>query len=81
MPTMVDSYRTHVPLDGEVCLVEVMDTAGDELFLSLTEDQLRRGGGVASCVSLDQNSINMLLQQGRIHAAKFVKGASFTKVL
>ena len=45
MPTMVDSYRTHVPLDGEVCLVEVMDTAGDELFLSLTEDQLRRGGG------------------------------------
>lgn len=45
VPTMVDFYRKIVHIEGERCLLEVIDTAGGDLFSSVTEDQLRRSDG------------------------------------
>lgn len=45
MPTIIDSFRTQIMVEGESCLLEIIDTAGDALYSSLTEDQLKKGDG------------------------------------
>ncbi|KAI0784491.1 24 kDa ras-like protein [Abortiporus biennis] len=44
-PTIEDSYRKQVVLDGEVCLLDILDTAGQEEFLPLRDAYMRSGEG------------------------------------
>ncbi|KAI8829635.1 small G-protein Ras2 [Chytriomyces cf. hyalinus JEL632] len=45
-PTIEDSYRKQVNIDGETCVLEILDTAGQEEYSSSMGDQwLRRGDG------------------------------------
>ena len=37
---MIDYYRMY---EGESCLLNIADTAGDEIYLSVTEDEIRKG--------------------------------------
>ena len=52
-PTIVDSYRKVVNIDGEDYLLEVIDTAGDEIYRPLTEDELRKGDGFLCVFALN----------------------------
>ena len=39
-PTIEDSYRKQVVIDGETCLLDILDTAGQEEY-SAMRDQVR----------------------------------------
>ena len=42
-PTIEDSYRKQVSIDDEVCLLDILDTAGQEEY-SAMRDQYMQGG-------------------------------------
>ena len=44
-PTIEDSYRKNVKLDGEVVLLELLDTAGTEQFTAMRDLYLVNGQG------------------------------------
>lgn len=43
-PTIEDSYRKQVVIDGETCLLDIIDTAGQEDKHSSLKDQYMRAG-------------------------------------
>jgi len=48
-PTIEDSYRRQLEIDGEVCLLDLLDTAGQEEY-SAMRDQYVRNGQAFVCV-------------------------------
>lgn len=44
-PTIEDSYRKQVQIDNSPCVLEVLDTAGQEEYLTLRDQWLRDGEG------------------------------------
>ena len=34
-PTIEDSYRKHMVIDGEICLLDIIDTAGQEEYSAI----------------------------------------------
>ena len=44
-PTIEDSYRKHVTVDDKGCLLEILDTAGQEEFSSMQDQWIREGNG------------------------------------
>ncbi|CAF0937177.1 unnamed protein product [Didymodactylos carnosus] len=54
-PTIEDSYRKQAVVDGETCLLDILDTAGQEEY-SAMRDQYMRGGEGFLCVFAVNNS-------------------------
>ncbi len=53
-PTIEDSYRKQVTIDDETCLLDILDTAGQEEYSAMRDQYMRTGegfllGGWASC--------------------------------
>jgi len=44
-PTLEDSYRKQVTVDGEECLLDIFDTAGQEDFSAVRDQYMRSGDG------------------------------------
>ena len=44
-PTIEDSYRKQVVIDGETCLLNILDTAGQEEFSAMRDQYMRTGEG------------------------------------
>jgi GTPase KRas len=44
-PSIEDSYRKQVVIDGQACLLEVLDTAGQEEYTALRDQWIRDGEG------------------------------------
>ncbi|KAI9291866.1 hypothetical protein K502DRAFT_320639 [Neoconidiobolus thromboides FSU 785] len=44
-PTIEDSYRKQIELDGEPCVLEILDTAGQEEYTALRDQWIRDGEG------------------------------------
>ncbi|XP_070565689.1 ras-related protein M-Ras-like [Ptychodera flava] len=44
-PTIEDSYIQHAEIDGEWCILDVLDTAGQEEFSAMREQYMRTGDG------------------------------------
>jgi len=44
-PTIEDSYRKQVDIDGETVLLDILDTAGQEEFASMQDQWIREGQG------------------------------------
>jgi Ras-related protein M-Ras len=56
-PTIEDSYIQHVEVDRQVCVLDVLDTAGQEEFSALREQYMRKGDGFLIVYSvIDPNS-------------------------
>ncbi|CAF1015590.1 unnamed protein product [Didymodactylos carnosus] len=56
-PTIEDSYIQHVEVDRQVCVLDVLDTAGQEEFSALREQYMRKGDGFLLVYSvIDANS-------------------------
>ncbi|KAJ8938880.1 hypothetical protein NQ318_016084 [Aromia moschata] len=56
-PTIEDSYLQHVEVDGQWCLLDVLDTAGQEEFSAMREQYMRKGDGFLLVYSVtDKNS-------------------------
>ena len=44
-PTIEDSYRKQVVIDGETCLLDILDTAGQEEYSLMRDKFMRMGEG------------------------------------
>ncbi|CAF0796105.1 unnamed protein product [Brachionus calyciflorus] len=54
-PTIEDSYRKQVVVDGETCLLDILDTAGQEEYSAMRDQYMRTGEGFL-CVFAVNNS-------------------------
>ncbi|RXK41389.1 hypothetical protein M231_01294 [Tremella mesenterica] len=53
-PTIEDSYRKQFTVDGQACLLEILDTAGIEQYLTLNDLFIRESQGFVLVFSLTQ---------------------------
>eukprot|EP01097_Dermamoeba_algensis_P011722 TRINITY_DN9203_c0_g1_i1.p1 TRINITY_DN9203_c0_g1~~TRINITY_DN9203_c0_g1_i1.p1 ORF type:complete len:192 (-),score=50.87 TRINITY_DN9203_c0_g1_i1:100-675(-) len=44
-PTIEDSYRKQVEVDGRACMLDIMDTAGQEEYSALRDQYMKTGQG------------------------------------
>jgi len=44
-PTLEDSYRKQVPVDGQECILDIFDTAGQDDFSAIRDQYYRTGDG------------------------------------
>ncbi|KAH7131025.1 ras family-domain-containing protein [Dactylonectria macrodidyma] len=51
-PTIEDSYRKQVVIDGQACMLEVLDTAGQEEYTTLRDQWIRDGEGFVIVYSI-----------------------------
>lgn len=51
-PTIEDSYTRHADVDGRWCILDVLDTAGQEEFSAMREQYMRKGDGFLVCFSV-----------------------------
>ncbi|CAI6335009.1 unnamed protein product [Periconia digitata] len=55
-PTIEDSYRKQVQIDGQSCMLEVLDTAGQEEYIALRDQWIRDGEGFVLVYSISSRS-------------------------
>lgn len=55
-PTIEDSYRKQVMVDDETCLLDVLDTAGQEDFRDMRDSYMRTGQGFLLAYSITSMS-------------------------
>ncbi|KAK5115733.1 Ras GTPase [Meristemomyces frigidus] len=55
-PTIEDSYRKQVQIDGQSCMLEVLDTAGQEEYTALRDQWIRDGEGFVLVYSISSRS-------------------------
>ncbi|KAK9457944.1 ras family-domain-containing protein [Dipodascopsis uninucleata] len=62
-PTIEDSYRKQVELDGKLCMLEILDTAGVEQFTAMRELYIKNGQGFLLVYSVTDRSSLIELEQ------------------
>lgn len=55
-PTIEDSYRKQVVIDNQSCMLEVLDTAGQEEYTALRDQWIRDGEGFVLVYSINSRS-------------------------
>ncbi|KAJ3017329.1 UNVERIFIED_CONTAM: Ras GTPase ras2 [Siphonaria sp. JEL0065] len=62
-PTIIDTYRKKVLVDGEECFLELLDTAGQDEFLGMRDQWFRDGDGFLLVYSItSRQSFNYIKQ-------------------
>ncbi|KAL1991797.1 hypothetical protein VTN49DRAFT_5105 [Thermomyces lanuginosus] len=60
-PTIEDSYRKQIEVDGRQCILEILDTAGTEQFTAMREIYMKQGQGFLLVFSItSMSSLNEL---------------------
>eukprot|EP00003_Mantamonas_plastica_P005222 TRINITY_DN1417_c1_g1_i4.p1 TRINITY_DN1417_c1_g1~~TRINITY_DN1417_c1_g1_i4.p1 ORF type:complete len:201 (+),score=70.22 TRINITY_DN1417_c1_g1_i4:44-604(+) len=55
-PTIEDSYRKQVTIDDESCLLDILDTAGQEEYAAMRDGYMRSGEGFLCVYSITSRS-------------------------
>lgn len=74
-PTIEDSYRKQVVIDGLSCMLEVLDTAGQEEYTALRDQWIRDGEGFVLVYSISSRSSFTRIQKFH-HQIQRVKESS-----
>ncbi|ORY01328.1 ras family-domain-containing protein [Clohesyomyces aquaticus] len=76
-PTIEDSYRKQVQIDGQSCMLEVLDTAGQEEYIALRDQWIRDGEGFVLVYSISSRSSFARIQKFH-HQIQRVKESSIS---
>lgn len=76
-PTIEDSYRKQVQIDGQSCMLEVLDTAGQEEYIALRDQWIRDGEGFVLVYSISSRSSFARIQKFH-HQIQRVKETSLS---
>ncbi|EKG21189.1 Ras GTPase [Macrophomina phaseolina MS6] len=76
-PTIEDSYRKQVQIDGQSCMLEVLDTAGQEEYTALRDQWIRDGEGFVLVYSISSRSSFARIQKFH-HQIQRVKESAFS---
>ena len=52
-PTIEDSYRKQFIIDGEICQLDILDTAGNEDYRTMSEQDMSSGEGFLIIFAMD----------------------------
>jgi GTPase KRas protein len=74
-PTIEDSYRKQVVIDNQSCMLEVLDTAGQEEYTALRDQWIRDGEGFVLVYSITSRSSFARIQRFH-HQIQRVKESS-----
>eukprot|EP01121_Diplochlamys_sp_Union-15-3_P011613 TRINITY_DN3383_c0_g1_i2.p1 TRINITY_DN3383_c0_g1~~TRINITY_DN3383_c0_g1_i2.p1 ORF type:complete len:198 (-),score=39.74 TRINITY_DN3383_c0_g1_i2:79-672(-) len=55
-PTLEDSYRKQVTIDGQECILDIFDTAGQEDFVAIRDQYMKIGHGFICVYSITMKS-------------------------
>jgi GTPase KRas len=55
-PTIEDSYRKQVNIDNEICLLDILDTAGQEEYSAMRDQYMRSGEGFLCVYAITSRS-------------------------
>jgi len=55
-PTIEDSYRKQVTIDDETCLLDILDTAGQEEYSAMRDQYMRTGQGFLTVYAITSRS-------------------------
>jgi len=55
-PTIEDSYRKQVTIDGQPALMDILDTAGQEEYAALQDQWIREGDGFLIVYAINDQS-------------------------
>jgi len=55
-PTIEDSYLKHMEVDGVACVLDIMDTAGQENYKALRDSYMKKGQGFILVFSVISNA-------------------------
>jgi len=64
-PTIEDSYRKQVTIDEETCLLDILDTAGQEEYSAMRDQYMRTGQGFILVYAITSRSSFDEIQQFR----------------
>lgn len=66
-PTIENSYRKQIQIDNEACVVDVLDTAGQEEYAVMRDQYINSGQGFLVCFSVTNrstfNSVHPIIEQ------------------
>eukprot|EP00033_Pygsuia_biforma_P000220 GCRY01000278.1.p1 GENE.GCRY01000278.1~~GCRY01000278.1.p1 ORF type:complete len:190 (+),score=29.40 GCRY01000278.1:141-710(+) len=64
-PTIEDSYRKQVEIDGTACMMDILDTAGQEEYSALRDQYMKTGQGFVLVYSITSPTSFEALQELR----------------
>merc|ERR1712013_340412 len=79
-PTIEDSYRKQIEVDGMACILEILDTAGTEQFASMRDLYIKNGQGFIFVYSITAQSTFQDIKTMRDQIVR-VKGSERVPIL
>ncbi|KAF0508260.1 ras related protein 1b [Gigaspora rosea] len=73
-PTIEDSYKKQIEIDNQICVLEILDTAGTEQFAAMKDLYMKNGQGFILMFSITEQSTIKELAELREQIIK-VKGS------
>ncbi|CAB4058995.1 RIT2 [Lepeophtheirus salmonis] len=64
-PTIEDAYQQRTVIDNEPCVLDILDTAGQEEFTTMREQYMRGGEGFVLCYSISDRHSYLEAQEYR----------------
>jgi small GTP-binding protein len=80
-PTIENSYRKQITIDDEVCMLDILDTAGQEEYSVMRDQYIRTGGGFLIVYSIANRDTFEAMEDFRDQILRVKDSSSYPMVL